>query len=154
MCHRAYQSGGHNSKWGNYNCDSPWPLVKSAIQAMVDIEARPDFVLWTGDNAPHTDDPEPNFSVIFSSLSNITGELRTAFHPSIPVLPVLGNHDAFPKNDYPVAGKEFYGKYLTEGGWAALLPAEAQQEFVNGGYYSYTLDSGVMVRGGGDLSDF
>ena len=48
MCHKAYQSDGHNSKWGNYNCDSPWPLVKSAIQAMVEIEAQPDFVLWTG----------------------------------------------------------------------------------------------------------
>lgn len=145
MCHKAYQSEGHNSMWGNYNCDSPWPLVKSAIQAMVEIEAQPDFVLWTGDNAPHTDDPEPNFSVIFNSLSNITGELRTAFQPSIPVLPVLGNHDAFPKDDYPVAGKEFYGKYLTEGGWATLLPPEAQEEFVNGGYYSYKLDSGVMI---------
>lgn len=49
------------------------------------------------DNAPHTDDPEPDFSVIFNTVSNITSELRTAFHPSIPILPVLGNHDAYPK---------------------------------------------------------
>ncbi|KAG0714622.1 Acid sphingomyelinase-like phosphodiesterase 3b [Chionoecetes opilio] len=145
MCHTGYDADGHNSMWGNYNCDSPWPLVKSAIQAMVEVEAQPDFVLWTGDNAPHSEDPMPDFSVIFKTLSNLTVELRTAFHASIPVLPVLGNHDAYPKDDYPVAGEEFYGKYLHQGGWATLLPAEAQQEFVQGGYYSYKMASGVMV---------
>lgn len=56
-----------------------------------------DYFLFRRDNAPHTDDPEPDFSVIFNTLSNITGELRAAFHPSIPVLPVLGNHDSYPK---------------------------------------------------------
>ena len=45
-----------------------------------------------------------------------------------------------------MAGKEFYGKYLTQGNWASLLPPEAQRDFENGGYYSYRLDSGVMVR--------
>lgn len=145
MCHEANEPDAHNSMWGNYLCDSPWPLVKSSIQAMVELEPHPDFVLWTGDNAPHTDDPAPDFPVIFNTVSNITNELRTAFHASIPILPVLGNHDAYPKDDYPIAGKEFYGKYLSQGGWAALLPAEAQQEFEQGGYYSYRLPSGVTV---------
>lgn len=49
------------------------------------------------DNVPHTNDPEPDFSVIYSTIANITTELRTAFPEVIPILPVLGNHDAYPK---------------------------------------------------------
>lgn len=34
--------------YGDYNCDSPWQLVVSAISAMKSIEPHPDFILWTG----------------------------------------------------------------------------------------------------------
>lgn len=146
MCHDEYQvSDYHNGAYGNYLCDSPWKLVKSSLQAMTRIHPLPEFVLWTGDNVPHTNDPEPDFSVIFRTVSNITNELRTAFPENIPILPVLGNHDAFPKDDFPVAGESFYGQYLTRGGWAAVLPQEAQEDFKKGGYYEYILPSGVTV---------
>ena len=35
-------------KYGDYNCDSPWMLVVSAINAMTNYEPHPDFILWTG----------------------------------------------------------------------------------------------------------
>jgi len=35
-------------KYGDYNCDSPWSLVISAINAMKNYEPQPDFILWTG----------------------------------------------------------------------------------------------------------
>ncbi|XP_068239183.1 acid sphingomyelinase-like phosphodiesterase 3b [Palaemon carinicauda] len=146
MCHKEYSSSGRsNGKFGNYLCDSPWPLVKNAIQTMQKIESTPDFVLWTGDNVPHVNDPEPDFSTIFLTLNNITTELRTSFEDYIPILPVLGNHDAFPKDDYPVAGEEFYGQYLTKGGWSLVLPEEAQEDFKKGGFYEYSLPSNVTV---------
>lgn len=97
------------------------------------------------DNVPHTEDPEPDFSTIYSTIANITTELITAFPEVIPILPVLGNHDAYPKDYYPVAQAEFYGQYLTKGGWSAVLPKEAQEEFKQGGYYGYDLPSGVTV---------
>nr|XP_053634735.1 acid sphingomyelinase-like phosphodiesterase 3b isoform X2 [Cherax quadricarinatus] len=145
MCHKSYTSTKHNGVYGNYLCDSPWLLVKSAIDAMKEINNKPDFILWTGDNVPHTDDPEPDFTVIFNTISNITEELRSTFQDSIPILPVLGNHDAFPKDYYPVAGEEFYGQYLTRGGWSSILPETAQEEFKLGGYYGYELPIGVTV---------
>ncbi|XP_045616115.1 acid sphingomyelinase-like phosphodiesterase 3b [Procambarus clarkii] len=145
MCHENYSSIEHNGIYGNYLCDSPWPLVKNAINTMAEINNKPDFILWTGDNVPHTNDPEPNFTVIFNTISNITGELRTTFQDSVPILPVLGNHDAFPKDYFPVAGEEFYGEYLTKGGWSSVLPKSAQLEFRQGGYYGYELPTGVTV---------
>ncbi|XP_076065315.1 acid sphingomyelinase-like phosphodiesterase 3b isoform X2 [Oratosquilla oratoria] len=147
MCHKKYDDLTDSSigYYGNYLCDSPWPLVKSAIQAMADIESSPDFILWTGDNVPHTDDPEPDFSTIFQTLSNITAELRTTFHHSIPIIPVLGNHDAYPKDDYPANLNSFYEAYLTKGGWGAVLPSAAQDEFKQGGYFAYPVRSGAMV---------
>lgn len=56
-----------------------------------------DELLHCRDNVPHTYDPAPDFAVIFNTVSNITGELRTAFPDYVPILPVLGNHDAYPK---------------------------------------------------------
>jgi len=38
----------HAGKYGDYNCDAPWSLVVSAINAMKNIEPQPDFILWTG----------------------------------------------------------------------------------------------------------
>ena len=35
-------------EFGDYKCDSPWPLVESAISAMKDIKSDADFILWTG----------------------------------------------------------------------------------------------------------
>ena len=55
------------------------------------------FEFYYSDNAPHTDDPEPDFSIIFKTLNNLTAELRSSFSSEIPILPVLGNHDAYPK---------------------------------------------------------
>jgi len=34
--------------YGDYNCNAPWSLVVSAVNAMRLIEPLPDFILWTG----------------------------------------------------------------------------------------------------------
>jgi sphingomyelin phosphodiesterase acid-like 3 len=34
--------------FGDYNCDSPWTLVVSAVNAMKELQSDPDFILWTG----------------------------------------------------------------------------------------------------------
>nr|KAF6508171.1 sphingomyelin phosphodiesterase acid like 3B [Rousettus aegyptiacus] len=38
--------------WGDYLCDSPWVLINSSVYAMKEIEPEPDFILWTGAEAP------------------------------------------------------------------------------------------------------
>lgn len=37
-----------NGRFGNYLCDAPWELVKTTLDAMVTINSKPDFILWTG----------------------------------------------------------------------------------------------------------
>lgn len=49
------------------------------------------------------------------------------------------------QDDFPVAGEEFYGLYLSKGGWSAVLPESAQEEFKKGGYYGYELPTGITV---------
>ena len=46
---------------------------------------------------PHVSDPEPHFGPILLTIANVTRELRHRFSPDVAILPVLGNHDAFPK---------------------------------------------------------
>jgi len=41
-------STGRAGKYGDYNCDAPYSLVVSAINAMKTIEPQPDFILFTG----------------------------------------------------------------------------------------------------------
>ncbi|KAK6644887.1 hypothetical protein RUM43_001163 [Polyplax serrata] len=34
--------------YGDYQCDSPWALVESAVHAMKSKHGDVDFILWTG----------------------------------------------------------------------------------------------------------
>lgn len=50
--------------------------------------------------SPHVSDPEPNWDSIFTTLSNVTLEMKNRFvsaNGMVPILPVLGNHDTYPK---------------------------------------------------------
>ncbi|KAF2359321.1 Calcineurin-like phosphoesterase domain ApaH type [Trinorchestia longiramus] len=152
MCHAAPQvsdtrtsNQAGNGHYGNYLCDAPWPLVRAGLDAMVKIEDKPDFILWTGDIGPHVSDPRPSFEVIFRALSNVTHELLARFPAPVTILPVLGNHDAFPQDDFPNCPSSFFERYLTEGGWDSVLTVQQQDSFKRGGYYSYDAPASVKV---------
>lgn len=45
------RNSGTNPKFGpfgNYLCDSPIKLIRSAFEAMNSIMPNPDFIIWTG----------------------------------------------------------------------------------------------------------
>ena len=44
-CNEMEIDGG---TYGDYECDSPWQLVTSSINAMKDVGAEPEFIIWTG----------------------------------------------------------------------------------------------------------
>ncbi|GFX31430.1 acid sphingomyelinase-like phosphodiesterase 3b [Trichonephila clavipes] len=61
MCHEDANPtqnniGSDNGLYGNFYCDAPQYLVNATIAAMKEIHSNPDFIIWTGDNLPHTDD--------------------------------------------------------------------------------------------------
>ena len=47
-CKKDNEQNNEDMPYGNYNCDSPKILVKSAIEYMRKQFPNPDFILWTG----------------------------------------------------------------------------------------------------------
>lgn len=97
----CHDDGNHSEPvgtFGNYNCDSPWALVESAINNMVKICPNPDFILWTGDSIPHIPDSQYNLSIVVEVIRNITETLANKF-PNSKLFAVLGNHDFNPANN-------------------------------------------------------
>ena len=65
---------------GNYHCDSPLVLAMSALDAMKKIHGDPDFILWTGDSAPHWNTPaSPDMTYIMNVTQTVFTELEHLF---------------------------------------------------------------------------
>lgn len=144
FCH-GNGSGESSGHYGNFSCDAPWVLIEEAIKAMKKINPDPNFVLWTGDAMPHINDSLTSWNDVYSQLKRITSLLMNTFK-NTTIIPVLGNHDAHPPNDFPGSGfKEHYQRYLTEAGWEDLIPPEQVGYFRKGGYYSYFISEALKV---------
>ncbi|XP_042885095.1 acid sphingomyelinase-like phosphodiesterase 3b isoform X2 [Penaeus japonicus] len=127
--------GGSATKpgaFGSYECDAPFKLVKSAVDAMKRIHPNPDFIMWTGDDTAHVDDKFFSTQKVVDIISNITDTLKSSF-PDIDVLPVLGNHDYYPKNQVPATENELQNKVADL--WQTWL-GDSYKEFKSGGRYS------------------
>ena len=101
-CHfdGRYGSGSDSTeagRMGDFQCDSPKQLVKSAIQAMHKVLPDPDFILWTGDNSPHDGAGARN---VTRNLKFISKWIYQVFGSRVKVIPVLGNHDSDPKDTF------------------------------------------------------
>lgn len=99
-CHHHNSSSSSKAvgAYGDYSCDSPWTLAKSALQAMREIQPNPDFILWTGDSSPHWQ--YPSMEYVFSAERALVALIRTHF-PNTKVVPVMGNHDTSPPDFFP-----------------------------------------------------
>lgn len=86
--------------FGDYLCDAPFKLIQSAVEAMHEIHPNPDFILWTGDDTAHVSDKYFSTDEVIEIIDNITETLRESF-PETVVVPILGNHDYYPKNQLP-----------------------------------------------------
>ncbi|XP_047472871.1 acid sphingomyelinase-like phosphodiesterase 3b [Penaeus chinensis] len=111
--------GAQPGTFGDYECDAPLALVESAVDAMERIHPNPDFIMWTGDDTAHVDD---------NSLTNV---LKNRF-PNADVLPVLGNHDYYPKNQLPPTENDLQTKVADL--WKTWL-ADEYADFKSGGRY-------------------
>lgn len=126
---------GKSSRFGDYRCDSPKILVKSAFKAMKKYEPNPEFILWTGDSSAH--DYNLNQSDIMSNLRFVTQNLHQTF-PGVPVIPVLGNHDSGPADNFPIEDTVgYYSDYITAGSFGDLLHSHSKEaeQFKKCGYY-------------------
>uniref|UniRef100_A0A8D1M7F6 Sphingomyelin phosphodiesterase acid like 3B n=1 Tax=Sus scrofa TaxID=9823 RepID=A0A8D1M7F6_PIG len=65
--------------WGDYLCDSPWILINSSIYAMKEIEPKPDFILWTGDDTPHVPDEKLGEAAVLQIMERLSKLIREVF---------------------------------------------------------------------------
>uniref|UniRef100_A0A8C8X1B9 Sphingomyelin phosphodiesterase acid like 3B n=1 Tax=Panthera leo TaxID=9689 RepID=A0A8C8X1B9_PANLE len=65
--------------WGDYLCDSPWVLINSSIYAMKEIEPKPDFILWTGDDTPHVPNERLGEAAVLAIVDRLTRLIREVF---------------------------------------------------------------------------
>ena len=94
---QALVGTGSAGKMGDFRCDSPQQLVKSAIKQMHKVVPDPDFILWTGDNSPHEGAGKKN---VTKNMKFIGKWIYKEFGGGARVIPVLGNHDSYPKNSF------------------------------------------------------
>ena len=147
-CHDVAKRNGSLGPAGMYACDPPSLLVESALAYMKKVNAKPDFILWTGDSNPHWPKPEkgpqgPDFDYIFNNLKKIIKLLSNTF-PDVPVIPALGNHDTAPPDQYPDfkkdsdGTKKFYEKYVDKAAFGDMLVNVSRETFKKCGYYTKT----------------
>ncbi|GFX31458.1 acid sphingomyelinase-like phosphodiesterase 3b [Trichonephila clavipes] len=152
MCHEYVDKPPYNFSdrgvYGNFRCDAPPFLLYQTVNMMKSLEPNPDFILWTGDNLPHTIIPA-EWDVIYGEIESITDRLRKAF-PETQIIPCIGNHDLSPVNiiDPRKSSRSIYEGFLDKGGWHELLNKSdgfMEETFTRGGYYSVSISSRLRV---------
>ena len=100
---------------GEYTCDSPQTLVLSALEAMHKFQPKPDFIVWTGDSAPHWRDPAPPQGKYIMNVTKSVFRHLDSLFPGVPVVAALGNHDASPPDQFPILpdGENKTAEYYT-----------------------------------------
>uniref|UniRef100_A0AAR2IQL2 Acid sphingomyelinase-like phosphodiesterase n=1 Tax=Pygocentrus nattereri TaxID=42514 RepID=A0AAR2IQL2_PYGNA len=128
--------------FGDFMCDSPYQLIKSAFSHMKHVDQQPDFIIWTGDSPPHVPVNELSTEAVISVISNMTHTLRQ-FFPELPVYPALGNHDYWPQDQLPVKTSTIYQAVAKL--WTPWLSPEALATLQEGGFYSQLIKPGLRL---------
>jgi len=130
-------------KYGDFRCDAPSVLVKSAIEAMHRVLPDPDFILWTGDNSPHDGDKSKRDPQITRNLRFIVKWMHETFGNTTKVVPVLGNHDSFPKDTFydaevnKTAARSQYRKLFRDGALIEFIGEDKADFYApNCGFYA------------------
>uniref|UniRef100_A0AC35THM5 Metallophos domain-containing protein n=1 Tax=Rhabditophanes sp. KR3021 TaxID=114890 RepID=A0AC35THM5_9BILA len=144
LCHISNKvSAVHLGKFGDYMCDSPYSLVKNAVQNAAKTIPNPDYIFWTGDNVPHIDDYD--FNYVINSINVTTTEIRRAFPFTEKILPLFGNHDYAPSNAFPDKNNTIYSSVY--GIWKDWIGLDNEDTFLRGGYYKIVIDDNTTVLG-------
>ncbi|PWN39508.1 hypothetical protein IE81DRAFT_326447 [Ceraceosorus guamensis] len=85
--------------WGNYKCDSPWPLALSAMQAVKHLNGgrEVDFTVNTGDITTHDSTWHLSRDLVRYTEQAVFDSMRR-FLGKGPVFSAVGNHDTAPSD--------------------------------------------------------
>ena len=115
-------------------CDLSPKLFKNFIDKAYSL--KPDFIIWTGDNAPHDTwkDKSEGQKDIYVVSEIIRDALNDKFKFKIPIYPILGNHEIYPNDELNEKENEFYEKMANI--YKPYLSYDAYLTFKKYGYYS------------------
>ena len=146
FCHHTNNSYDQSvGPAGNYSCDSPLLLVESALQAMARHEDSPDFIVWTGDSAPHWREPQPPGEKYITNVTKFVFSKLDQMFPGVPVVPALGNHDMSPPDQFPISvlndsHPQYYQTLWSDGAFGEHInTSQSEETFLKCGYYSKTI---------------
>ena len=117
---------------GALNCDTSINTLKSFVQAAYDL--NPDFLIWTGDNAQHDAWNSTQEEAYFATRT-IKKEIDEVFKNSIPIYPVIGNHEVYP-NDLLASGGESIFQVYADIYKDYFFEDQALETFSKYGYYT------------------
>ena len=143
----ASSSEGGVSQLGS---DSNYVLLESCLTAAARTCPRPDFILYPGDSLAHnwraryekaslrssSEDDEAYREFTRKSIQFLALEFRKHF-PNVPVLPALGNEDAF-CGDYKIEPAGAFLRMFADAwlGWFGPDSESVRASFAQGGHYS------------------
>ncbi|CAH1999492.1 unnamed protein product [Acanthoscelides obtectus] len=149
------RKGKEAGTWGDYRrCDAPPWLALDVMMHINQTHRDIDMVYFTGDVVDH--------AVWKASRKDNTKLLYDTFKifyesfPNTPVLPLFGNHEPAPVNQYPPTDidlthshKHFISQQwlytLASKIWRPWLPQSALKTVRRQGYYSYTYNNRLKI---------
>ena len=128
-------TGNLSGKYGTEAaCDIPMTLFESFVEDAINRDV--DFIIWTGDNAPH-DSWKNTQKEVYKIAREIKAKLDSRFHNDsyqIPIFYSLGNHEKYPNDDFK--DNEDYMLAEMAGIFGDYLDEKSNETFKEGGYYS------------------
>ena len=138
LCCRDKAQSIDKSKSGYFGYVGKCDLSKNLFNSFVDkaYEIKPDFIIWTGDNAPH--DTWKSKKVGQDDTYQVTEIIRDSldkkFQHKIPIDPILGNHEIYPNDEFDEKQIDFYKKMAKI--YKKYLNKDAYNTFKKYGYYT------------------
>nr|XP_053648270.1 sphingomyelin phosphodiesterase-like [Cherax quadricarinatus] len=138
--------------WGDYRyCGSPRWMLEDMLTHIKLTHPDIDYVMWTGDVVPHnvwSTTTETNLQIVRE-----TNQMIQEFFPTIPVFPVVGNHemsplDQFPDPDDDDTPEELSADWLfseLSKQWSLLVPHLDNSTVRRAAYYSVLLKEDLRI---------
>jgi len=135
LCCRDPPSKGAKIVSGKYGfpgmCDTNLNLFESFLD--YSYELKPDFLIWTGDNAPH-DVWLGSQEHVFEASLTLKNMIDKKFNHEIPIYPILGNHEKYPNDEFGL--NETYLLENMANIYKSYLSNDAYDTFKKYGYYT------------------
>ncbi|XP_004925235.2 sphingomyelin phosphodiesterase 1 [Bombyx mori] len=137
--------------WGDYrNCDSPIWAFDDVIDRIAETHKNIDVLYYIGDTIDHGV-WETSYELINDMNRYLIEKIRKTFGDDVQVIPVLGNHESQPTNQFApsrVIGDHLNTTWLYEGlvdKWGFYLTEDSKRTLLERGEFSQLVRPGLRV---------